>query len=225
MKNILTTLVGLRAHGLHDEGSDYDWRGVFVEPTSEILKLGGSTRQTSWVEGKEDDTRYEVGRFLQLAVKCNPSILEVMVAPVKESETTEEGMELRRLFDRIWTPKLVRDAFSGYAHNQEKKFLVGREGRPQKFAVAYLRSLWQARELLTTGVLPVKVYDPDFERALRELKHMEALTPAVIGKVMEEASRLQDQVDYAYDHCDQGKVCDMEAVNDYLLSIRLNNWN
>lgn len=224
MKNILTTLVGSRAHGLHTEQSDYDWRGVFINPTSEILSIGKDCKQTSWIEGKEDDTRYEVSQFLYLATKCNPSILEVMVAPVKEEETTEEGMELRSLFPKIWEPKRVMDAFCGYAHNQEKKFLVGREGRQQKFCVAYIRSLWQCHVLLTSGVLPVKVWDESLRQDLLRWKNGPIPTPAIIGEVMEKAAGFKELIKAAYDKCDQAKKCDMEAVNEFLLKVRKNNW-
>ena len=38
-KEILKVLVGSRAHELHNKNSDYDYRGVFVLPTSEIFSL------------------------------------------------------------------------------------------------------------------------------------------------------------------------------------------
>lgn len=224
MKTILKTLVGSRAHGLHNEDSDYDWRGVFVNPTSEILAIGNDVKQTSWVEGQEDDTKYELGRFLYLATKCNPSILEVMVSPVKEDETTEEGMEMRSLFPKIWEPKRVMDAFCGYAHNQEKKFLVGREGRPQKFCVAYIRSLWMCHRLLSTGELPVRVDDDGLRETLLRWKNGPVPTPKIIGEVMETAALHKDMVLAAYERCDKEKKCDMKAVNDFLLKVRKANW-
>mgnify|MGYP001501964861 CR=1 FL=1 len=43
---ILKVLVGSRAHGLSTETSDYDYRGVFVQPTETILSLGGKVQTT-----------------------------------------------------------------------------------------------------------------------------------------------------------------------------------
>lgn len=139
MKKILKVLVGSRAHGLHNEDSDHDYRGVFIQPTSEILKLGKTKRHTSWIEGKIDDTSWELGHFLQMAVKCNPTILEVFLSPIEEE--TEDCKELRALFPHVWNSNDVKNAFIGYGLNQRKKFLDGKDNRPNKFAAAYLRSL------------------------------------------------------------------------------------
>ena len=104
---ILKVLVGSHAHGLATEGSDVDYRGVYVSPTSEILSLSNTKvrgKNTHWVEGEnEDATSYELGHFLFLALKCNPSILEVFMAPRVDSgfqpHATRLGIELRELFD------------------------------------------------------------------------------------------------------------------------------
>src|SRR5258708_8666676 len=110
MITILNVLVGSRAHGLNTDSSDYDYRGVFVTPTSELLKLGKRPDQTSWIEDKIDDTKWEVGKFLFLATKCNPTILEVFKAPTVENANLDQlgwGMELRELFDSVWSSQYV----------------------------------------------------------------------------------------------------------------------
>jgi predicted nucleotidyltransferase len=72
MTTLLKVLVGSRAHKLHTETSDYDYRGVFVVPTEDFLKIGiAKPQQTSWIEGDIDDTSWEIGKFLFLATKCN----------------------------------------------------------------------------------------------------------------------------------------------------------
>lgn len=83
-KTILKCVVGSYAHGLATEKSDIDYRTVYVTPTSELLKLGvGPYKGTTWIEGEtEDNTAYEIGHFLHLSSKSNPSILEVFKAPI-----------------------------------------------------------------------------------------------------------------------------------------------
>lgn len=117
-KTILKTLVGSRSHGLHNEDSDFDFRGVSLEKTSSMMSLGYKNHPVSWIEGKEDQTSYELGHFLQLATKSNPSILEVLVAPVEEK--TKEGEDLRALFPCLWNSVDVYNSFTGYSHNQQK---------------------------------------------------------------------------------------------------------
>ena len=114
--------MGSHAHGLAIETSDYDYRGVFVAPTRDFFSLGGKPVDTNWIEGeKEDDTSWEIGHFLKLAIHSNPSILEVFVAPVVES--TPEGEQLRALFPYVWSSKKVYNSFLGYSKNQQKKML------------------------------------------------------------------------------------------------------
>jgi len=89
---ILKVLVGSHAHGLATAESDYDYRAVFVQPTEEILGLGHKAQNNQWLEGDIDNTSYEVGHFLFLASKSNPTILEVFHAPRKG--TVIDSMDL-----------------------------------------------------------------------------------------------------------------------------------
>jgi len=159
---ILKVLVGSRAHGLADKDSDYDYRAVYVLPTSKILSLGYKYKGNDWIEGKEDNTAYEIGHFLQLAIHCNPTILEVFKAPIAEADNnklfiTKDGMKLRELFPYVWSPKRAFDAFVGYGLNQRKKFLDKKDNRQNKYAVAYIRTLYNLIELLDTENFNVKI--------------------------------------------------------------------
>lgn len=167
---ILRCLVGSYAHSLATPESDYDYRSVYIIPTSELLKLGpNSYKATSWVEGEnEDNTGWEIGHFLHLATHSNPSILEVFKAPIVETGNTilnpipynTYGEQLIKLFPYVWSSKGVYDAFKGYSHNQHKKMFDEKEEfvrRKNKYAVAHLRVLLQGIELLTTGTFSVKI--------------------------------------------------------------------
>lgn len=220
LETILQVLVGSRAHELNTEVSDYDYRGVFVQPTREILSLGGKIKTTSWIEGrdvkeagkKEDDTAWEIGHFLSLALHCNPSILEVFTSPIVSA--TDEGKELRELFRYVWNPKGVRDAFIGYGINQRKKMLEERLNRPEKYAVAYLRVLLQAETLLSKeALLSSMKFHPEYG-SLQLFRNGLATTGQVIDKCREWQARVEDLAE----------VCkhepDPEKVNDFLLRVR-----
>ena len=211
---ILKVLVGSRAHGLHTEGSDYDWRGVFIVPTEEIFKVNAKLKETNWIEGKEDNTTWEIGHFMKMATQCNPTILETFVAPVQESN--EWGLRLRDLFPYVWDPKRVADAFVGYGLNQRKKFLEEKDKHANKFAVAYLRTLIQAEELLSLGALRVSFADhPVFER----LKHWKNCGDQIdFGEVINVTKVYEALVGKALEGCKQEQ--DLDKINEFMVNIR-----
>lgn len=153
MKSILKVLVGSQAHGLANELSDNDYRGIFLVPTTEVLGLKEKIKNTSWIEGKEDDTSWEIKHFLQMAVRCNPTILEVFHAPIIAS--TEAGLELRDLFKYAWNKRDILNSHLGYGANQRTKFIEDKDKRGNKYATAWLRTVYQAYSLFTSGNYPV----------------------------------------------------------------------
>ena len=220
---ILKTLVGSRAHKLDNPDSDYDYRGVFIVPTKELLRLDVSKKlKTNWQEGdtKEaaDNTQWELGHFLKMATQCNPTILEVFKAPVEEA--TDLGRSLRRLFPRVWNSKRVMDAFIGYGMNQRKKFLKRDDARPHKYATAYLRTLIQAWYLLTLGELLVDMSDVAEYDTLKRFKSGEY----EMGEVIQVCWDWEKKVRTAYEH-NPDKVTDMDQINAWLLKVRKVHWS
>lgn len=221
---ILKTLVGSQAHGLAEENSDYDYRGVFVQPTSEILKLSGNYKQNSWFEGKEDQTMYEIGHFLHLATKCNPSILEVFKGPIQRCTKLNQHKVLRRelvdLFQYVWNPVDSFNAFVGYSNNQRKKLLDKKDNRGPKFACAYLRTLYNLEQLLLTGDFTLDVtHNPTLFNRLKKIREGDFS----MGDVIDEAELMVEKCKILRDKC-QHKP-DLEKVNTFLLKIRREFWN
>lgn len=224
-KIILKALVGSRAHGLANSDSDWDWRGVFVAPTSQIVlePIGFQVKDTGWFEGtgdgvnKIDDTSYEIGKFLKMATTSNPSVLEILGSPRYEI-LTEEGEKLVELLPKLWSSKGVRDAFGGYAHNQVKKMLEDKDGRRWSYAKHYIRTLLMGVDLLKTGELTMVV--PAWAQP-RLLEIKDGVWS--VGKVLDWGEALNKELEEAYlDTVD--KKTDMEAVKDFLIEIRKNNW-
>jgi len=214
---ILKVLVGSHAHGLADENSDTDYRAVYVLPTSKILSLGYNYKGNDWVEGDEDNTAYEIGHFLMLATKCNPTILEVFKAP--NTESTEDGIKLRALFPFIWNPSDAFNAFLGYGLNQRKKFLDKKDNRQNKYAVAYLRTLYNLCQLLETENFDVFIPPGDFRNMLARFKNGN-YSP---GEVIDESEFLIDQAKKLVGECEKGPA-DMNKVNEFLLDVRRKYW-
>lgn len=219
-KQILKVIVGSQAHGLATPESDFDYRGVFLVPTSEMLKLGGSTKNTHWIEGKDDDTSWELGHFLNLAVHCNPTILETFLAPiVEEGSTLDMGKELRALFPHVWNSKAVYDSFKGYSHNQQKKFLDKKDTRPHKYASAYLRVIYQGIQLLETGTFSVDFRETPVYDTLVRWKNKEY----TIGEVMQTTADWEERFLKAYE-ANPDKKPNLDPVNEFLLRVRKENW-
>lgn len=219
MKTILKVLVGSQAHGLATPESDFDYRGVFALPTSQILSLGSKLQTTSWIEGKDDDTSWELSHFLHLATHCNPTILEVFLSPVIEED--EWGEELRSLFPHVWNSQGVMNAFIGYGLNQRKKFLDEKDKRPHKYAAAYLRSLYNAWELLMTQTFTVKIADTEIGPTVRRFKNGEYTFGEVINVCREWEQRIYKVIDYKNY---TPKETNLAPINDFLLRYRKANW-
>ena len=211
-KVILKVLVGSQAHGLANADSDYDYRSVYVVPTAKILSLGSGPKTTHWLEGEQDDTQWELGHFLNLASKCNPTILETFLAPI--IEITEEGQMVRDLFPHVWNTQGVTNAFIGYGQNQRKKFLEEKDGRPHKFAAAYLRSLYNGQELLRTGSFTVRIADTDIGSTVRRFKEGNCS----FGEVIDVCRHWENVVRDASVNCN--KDTDIDKMNEVLLKIR-----
>ncbi len=222
MTQILRTLVGSRAHKLHTEESDWDWRGVYVNPTSEILKLGGTTQQTNWIEGKEDDTSFEVAKFLLMSTKCNPSCLEIFMGPDHPVAIQDAvwGMRLRELFPHVWNSTDVKNAFSGYGLNQRKKFLDNKDIRPHKYAVAYLRTLYNAVQLLETGTFSLDTSDTPIYETLKRWKNKDY----TVGEVIQITYDWEKKLEESYKN-NPDKKTNLEPVNEFLLEVRKEFWN
>jgi len=221
---ILKVLCGSRAHGLHRPDSDYDYRAVYVIPTSEMLSLDFKPRNTNWIEGKEDNTSYEIGHFLFLATKSNPSILEVFVAPIPDFDSRSVyekslAIELRNLFPYVWNPKNAYDAFVGYGINQRKKMLENHLDRWQKYAVAYVRTLYNLIDLLQTSTFKLEVSDPRRKQRCEDIREGKIS----IGEIIDITNELERMAKIYLPLAKNTQ--DLNKVNNFLLTVRKTFWS
>lgn len=209
---ILKTLVGSYAHGLEAPESDRDFRSVVVMPTADMFRLGFKYDGMRLVEGQEDETTWEVGRFLWLAVQCHPLVLETFLAPVVSMD--DWGAELRRLFPDVWSARRAFDAFVGYAVNQRKKLLEKKDGRPDKYAAAYLRVLHNLRELLEQGTFTVRIADTPAGETISRIKQGR-LRP---GEVIDLGEAMIDEAARRLEQCRHD--AHPERLDDFLIRLR-----
>lgn len=168
---ILEGITGSKAYGLDHADSDEDVKGVYVAPTADVLGLFG-IKET--VDHTEPDWAYhELGKFLKLALRCNPTILELLWL---------EGYTVRTKFGHmlvdnrhLFLSNIVYKSYGGYAISQARKlnarggtFGEGRNKRYSKHARHCFRLLYQGQELLETGKLTVRV-TPAMRKRLFEI--------------------------------------------------------
>ena len=166
--SILKVVVGSHAHGLARPDSDKDFRSVFVLPTAELLRIGFRYQGTRMMKEEDDETAWEIGHFLQLALQGHPLVLETLVAPVVTMD--EWGAELRQLLPRLWSAQAAYDAFLNYCDNQRKKMLEKKDGRPEKYAAAYVRVLFNLCELLDRGTFSIRISETPVGEAVVKIK-------------------------------------------------------
>ncbi|GAB3282880.1 hypothetical protein GCM10027347_59450 [Larkinella harenae] len=214
---ILKSLVGSRAHNLHTEQSDYDYRGVHITPTREIVAIGFKYSGTSWLEGDIDETSYEIGHFLQLCTKANPSVLEVLVSTDVQIDTPY-AQEMRRLLPYMYDPKNAFNAFAGYSKNQQKKLLENHLNRREKFGVAYVRTAYNLLDLFEKGCFSLRVEDEARRQILMNIRtglYRDGEIIDLAEQIINQARLLLPQVENRQD---------LDRVNDFLLKVRKENW-
>jgi len=177
VKQIAKVLVGSRLHGLHTPTSDYDYRGIHIHTLEEKLSPFRTLKNTTWIEGDEDNTSYELANFCKEAVHGGATYLEVFFSD-NVLETSAIHKEMQDNWEKFIDTKKFVAASRGYAHNQWNKFYnfedvgVNHQHRTAKFAVAFLRVMWQCEQFLLTGKFKCNLEESDLYPLLKEIKPM-----------------------------------------------------
>jgi hypothetical protein len=153
---IFRCVVGSRAYGLEQQESDTDRRGIYLPPAELYWSLAGAPEQL------ENDDRqecyWELRKFLILALKANPNVLECLYSPIVELATplAEELLAMRPAF----LSKLVYQTYNGYVMSQFKKLeqdLRNGGALKWKHAMHLIRLLLSGVRLLDEGEMQVTV--------------------------------------------------------------------
>ncbi|MDG4804457.1 nucleotidyltransferase domain-containing protein [Micromonospora sp. WMMD980] len=172
MHLLLSGIVGSVAYGLAGPGSDTDRLGVFAAPT--VAFHGLRPPRESVVTTDPDVTLHEARKYALLALSGNPTATELMWLPADRYETrTAFGERLIGIRSAFLSAPRVRDAYLGYATQQFRKLTgappdTGGRRRSAKHARHLARLLHQGRTLYATGVLEIRLADPEWFRAFGE---------------------------------------------------------
>jgi predicted nucleotidyltransferase len=153
---IYRCVVGSRAYGLDEPGSDVDRRGIYLPPAERHWSLWGVPEQLE--DDETQETYWELQKFLTLALKANPNVLECLYTPLVEEATplAEELLAMRAAF----LSRLVYQTYNGYVLSQFRKLEQDLRTRGElrwKHAMHLIRLLLSGKTILEEGVVPVRV--------------------------------------------------------------------
>lgn len=105
--------VGSKAFGLASDDSDDDLRGIFLPPARLHWSLRRLPEQLEFADQERNEVYWELEKFLRLALKANPNVLETLWTPLVllADETAQE----LRLMRQAFLSKHVYKTYSGIA--------------------------------------------------------------------------------------------------------------
>jgi hypothetical protein len=153
---IYRCVVGSRAYGLDNDESDTDRRGIYLAPADLQWSLFGAPEQ--FEDNAAQSCYWELQKFLVMALKANPNILECLYSPVVEKNAPlgEDLLAMRGAF----LSQMIFQTFNGYAMSQFRKIEQDIRNSGQikwKHAMHLLRLLLTGAATLREGRVPVLV--------------------------------------------------------------------
>lgn len=153
---IYRCVVGSRAYGLDNDDSDTDLRGIYLAPADLQWSLYGAPEQ--FEDNAAETCYWELQKFIIMALKANPNILECLYSPLVEKTTplADELLSLRQSF----LSQMVFQTFNGYALSQFKKLEqdIRNQGEVRwKHAMHLIRLLITGAATLREARVPVRV--------------------------------------------------------------------
>ena len=210
---IFRCVIGSRACGLDDENSDIDRRGIYLPPADLHWSLYGVPEQLE--NDVTQEAYWELQKFVVLALKANPNVLECLYTPIVET-ATPLAIELLDMKD-IFMSRLVFQTYNGYVMSQFKKMQTDIRNQGQvkwKHVMHLIRLLISGIKVLNDGFVPVQV--GEHRDALLKIKSGEMAWDEV------EAWRLSLHADFdtAFEKTTLPERPDYEAANSFLIRAR-----
>jgi predicted nucleotidyltransferase len=210
---IYRCVIGSRAYGLESDESDTDYRGIYLPPAELHWSLFGVPDQIECDETQEH--YWELQRFLVLALKANPNVLECLYTPIVEKTTplADDLLQTRSIF----LSRLVYQTFNGYVISQLKKMQADIRNQGQvkwKHVMHLIRLLISGIGVLRHGFVPVRVEQHRDE--LLAIKRGEMSW----GDTEKWRVSLHAEFDRALGETKLPERPDYEAANDFLIRAR-----
>ena len=153
---IYRCVIGSRAYGLDHDESDTDRRGIYLAPAELQWSLFGAPEQ--FEDNATQSCYWELQKFIIMALRANPNILECLYSPIVE-KTTELGAELLA-HRKVFLSQMIFQTFNGYALSQFRKMEQDLRNHGEvrfKHAMHLLRLLLSGAATLREGHIPVRL--------------------------------------------------------------------
>lgn len=207
--------VGSRAFGLAGDDSDDDLRGIYLPPARLHWSLFKLPEQLEFNAEGRDDVYWELEKFLRLALKANPNVLETLWTP-RVLHAGEVAERLREARDAFLSRHLYK-TYSGYVLSQFRRMANAhaKTGRYKaKHAMHLVRLLYSGIEALRSGEIRVDVGEHRDE--LLAIKSGALSFEQAKGKALELEGRFQE----AYRQTALPEQPDYRRVDDFLVWAR-----
>jgi uncharacterized protein len=109
--------VGSHAYGTNIEGSDEDFKGVYIQTPEDLLENGYREQ----INVSKDETYYELRRFVELCCTGNPTMIELLFSPEDCIISQHPLFNILTEHRHKFLSKSCRWSFGGYAIDQIKK--------------------------------------------------------------------------------------------------------
>ncbi|MBI1256955.1 MAG: nucleotidyltransferase domain-containing protein [Chloroflexi bacterium] len=210
---IFRCIVGSKAYGLDHENSDVDRRGIYLPPADLHWSMFGVPEQLE--NDAAQEVYWELEKFLVLALKANPNILEALYSPLIEQVTplAQQLIDLRAIF----LSRLIYQTYNGYVMSQFKKLEKDLENYGTlrwKHAMHLIRLLLSGIVALNEGYIPVRV--TEHRDQLLAIRRAEVAWTEVNQWRLD----LHQQFDLAYQHTKLPDRPDYERANAFLVAAR-----
>lgn len=111
---------GSHVYGTNIASSDVDEGGVYIAPNEQLLGLG-LDYQDEISDDKHDTCWWEIGKFMRLILKSNPTVLEALFIPDDKVIYEHPIMTEIKKYRNLFITKQCFMPFGGYAISQIKK--------------------------------------------------------------------------------------------------------
>lgn len=234
---LFATVSGAHLYGFESPDSDYDLRGAFIAPLTEVLRPRRTNETHSILEVRDglelDWVAHDVAKFARLMTRANGYVLEQLYSPLVVFGN-EWHEELKAIGASFITSGLHRH-YAGFIRNQRKRLSDGDE--TVKRVLYCYRVLLTGIHVLRTGCIESNLTALNSTYELAELPELlvrkreglekGALLPGEAEQYQSRLDELERHLHHAHDSCTLAEMnaSSIDQLDDFVVRVRLEHHN